>query len=156
MKNLRDKTAQLDDIDLALLRALAANARMTNAELARLVSLSAPSTSERLKRLEETGVIKGYHADIDPGALGYPLAVSIRVRPMTGQLHKLVALLTKLGEIVECHRITGDDCFIAVAHVASVTALEKLIDKIIPYGSTNTAIIQSSPVKRRMPDLPSR
>jgi Lrp/AsnC family leucine-responsive transcriptional regulator len=153
MKRLQIENANLDTIDASIVKALVGNARISNSELARMVGLSAPSTTERIKRLEEAGVIRGYHAEIDPVALGLPLAVNIRVRPMPGQLHNLAATLGKLAEIVECHRVTGDDCYIAVAHVASVGAMEKLIDKIIPYGTTNTTIIQSSPVPRRMPEI---
>lgn len=143
----------MDATDAAILRTLAANARVSNVELARLVGLSPPSTAERIRRLEEAGVITGYHAAIDPAALGLPLAVHIRVRPMSGQLAQLAQCLCELPEIVECHRITGDDCFIATAHVASVAALEVLINKILPFGSTNTALMQSSPVPRRVPPL---
>lgn len=155
MKRLKNEKVLVDSIDALILKALATNARVTNSELARTIRLSAPSTSERVKRLEEDGVIRGYHADIDPVALGLPLAVNIRVRPMPGQLQKLATLLGKLGAVVECHRVTGDDCFIAVAHVASVAAMEKLIDQINPLGTTNTSIIQSSPVQRRMPEIPN-
>jgi Lrp/AsnC family transcriptional regulator, leucine-responsive regulatory protein len=153
MNRLRNGNGSVDAIDAAIIKALVGNARIANAELARLTGLSAPSTAERVKRLEEAGVISGYHAEINPVALGLPLSLNIRVRPMPGQLQKLAALLSKLTEIVECHRVTGDDCYVAVAHVASVGAMEKLIDKIIPYGSTNTSIIQSSPVPRRTPEI---
>jgi Lrp/AsnC family transcriptional regulator, leucine-responsive regulatory protein len=153
MNRLRYQNGPPDAIDLAILRALAANALIPVAELARLIGLSSPSTAERVKRLEETGVITGYHAAIDPAALGLPFAVHIRIRPMPGQHSKLVQVMTDLTEIVECHRITGDDCFIATAHVASVAAMETLIDRILPYGTTNTAIMQSSPVPRRMPSV---
>jgi Lrp/AsnC family transcriptional regulator, leucine-responsive regulatory protein len=154
MKRLNTGNGRIDAVDAAILLALAANARVTVADLARSVGLSSPSTAERVKRLEEVGKIRGYHADIDPVAIGLPLAVHIRVRPMPGQLQKLATLLGNLDAIVECHRVTGDDCFIATAHVASVADLEALIDKIIPFGTTNTSIIQSSPVTRRMPAIP--
>lgn len=150
MNRLRYENGRLDAIDVLLLKALAANARTSNADLARQAGLSAPSTAERVKRLEEAGVITGYHAAIDPTAIGLPLAVHIRIRPMPGQIGKLAELLAGLPEVVEAHRITGDDCFIATAHVASVAAMEKLIDKILPFGTTNTAVMQSSPVPRRM------
>jgi Lrp/AsnC family transcriptional regulator, leucine-responsive regulatory protein len=153
MTRLRNENGSIDATDALIIKALVANARIPTAELARMVSLSAPSAAERVKRLEETGVIRGYHAEINPAALGLPLAVNIRVRPMPGQLQKLAACLKELSEIVECHRVTGDDCYVAVAHVASVSAMEKLIDKIVPYGTTNTAIIQSSPVPRRTPEI---
>jgi Lrp/AsnC family transcriptional regulator, leucine-responsive regulatory protein len=156
MNRLRSENGPIDTIDATILKVLVSNARIANSEIARLVGLSAPSTSERVKRLEEAGVIRGYYAEIDPVALGLPLAVNIRVRPMPGQVQTLAALLSKLSEIVECHRVTGDDCYVALAHVSSVVAMEKLIDKIIPYGSTNTSIIQSSPVPRRMPEIKVR
>jgi Lrp/AsnC family transcriptional regulator, leucine-responsive regulatory protein len=144
----------LDQIDAELLTTLATDGRITIADLARKVGMSPPSIAERIKRLEEAQVILGYGARINPVALGLPLAVHIRVRPMPGMLGKLAALLNKLPAIVECDRITGDDCFVARAHVASVQELEKLIDQIIPLGTTNTAIIQSSPVERRLPPIP--
>lgn len=156
MNRLQNGKATIDTVDAAILKALAVNARMPNSDLARLVGLSAPSTSERVKRLEDSGVIRGYHAEIDPTALGLSLALNIRVRPMPGQLNKLADLLKALPDIVECHRVTGDDCYVAVAHVASVAAMEKLIDRIIPLGTTNTSVIQSSPVPRRMPEIAVR
>ena len=154
MKRLRTRTSLLDPIDTTILRALAIDARTTMAELARAVGLSAPSVTERLHRLEETGVIRGYHAEVDPPALGLGLAAYIRVRPMPGQLRKVAELLAELEQIVECDRVTGEDCFIAKAHVHDVEELEQLIDKLIPYAMTNTSIIQSTPVKRRLPPLP--
>jgi len=153
MKRLSNSRDRIDAVDIAILSALASNARMSIADLAREVGLSSPSTAERMKRLEESGIIRGYHADIDPAAVGLPLAVHIRIRPMPGQLQRLLTLLNKLDAIAECHRVTGDDCFIATAHVPSVVEMEALIDRIIPFGSTNTAIIQSTPIARRVPAI---
>ena len=113
MKRLRKETSRIDRLDAALLKALAADARTTLAELARQVGLSAPAVAERVKRLEETGVIRGYAAQIDPAAVGLPLAVHIRIRPLPGQLSELAVLLNALEAIVECDRVTGDDCFVA-------------------------------------------
>jgi Lrp/AsnC family transcriptional regulator, leucine-responsive regulatory protein len=154
LNRLNFENTSLDDIDAEILATLSVEARMTIADLARKVGLSAPSVAERIKRLEEASVILGYGARINPAALGLPLAVHIRIRPMPGQVSKLAALLNNLPAIVECDRITGDDCYVARAHVASVQELEKLIDQIIPHGTTNTAIIQSSPVERRLPPIP--
>ena len=151
MKRLRYENGEIDTTDEALLSALVDNARISNAELARIVGLSAPSVSERLKRLEEAGVIENYTININPTALGLPLSVWLRIRPVPGQLKRVADLLGDIPEIVECDRVTGEDCFVARAHVKSVTALETLIDRIIPYAMTNTSIIQSSPVNRRMP-----
>jgi Lrp/AsnC family leucine-responsive transcriptional regulator len=153
MKRLRYEDGPLDAVDACLLKALTEDARTSVAELARLVGLSAPSVSERLKRLEESGVIKGYAAAIDPAALGLPLAAWLRIRPLPGELKCVAEILRGLPEIVECDRITGDDCFIAKAHVRSVEHLERMIDAIIPFAMTNTAIIQSSPVERRLPPI---
>jgi len=154
VKRLRTEISGVDLIDVTILKALARDARISMADLAREVGLSPPSVAERVKRLEESGVIRGYAVEVDPAALGHALSAHIRIRPMPGQLTKLAALLDRLDAIVECDRVTGDDCFIARAHVKSVTELEKLIDQIIPLGATNTAIIQSSPVARRLPALP--
>jgi Lrp/AsnC family transcriptional regulator, leucine-responsive regulatory protein len=153
MKRLRYENGEIDAIDVRLLNALADNARVSIADLARLVRLSAPTVGERMKRLEEAGVVKGYTLDIDPRTLGLPIAAWLRIRPLPGQLPKVVDILRGLPSIVECDRITGEDCFIARAYVASVEALEKLIDHIIPFAMTNTSIIQSSPVKRRLPPI---
>ncbi len=155
MKRLRYQNGAVDAVDEKLLRALIANVRTTNAELARLVGLSAPSVSERIKRLEEAGVIKGYTLTIDPEAIGLPVSAWLRIRPMPGQLQKVAEIVRGLPEIVECDRVTGEDCFLARAHVKSVQDLERVIDEIIPYAMTNTSIIQSSPVKCRLPPLRS-
>lgn len=153
VKRLRYENGPLDAIDVQLLRALAADARTTTAELARRVGLSAPSAAERVRRLEEAGVIEGYTAKINPRVLGLTISAWLRIRPIPGQLRKVADIVRGLPEIVRCDRITGDDCFIARAHVRSVAHLEKLIDKIIPYATTNTSVIQSSPVPHRLPPI---
>ena len=153
MKRLRYENGALDGIDVRILDALVADARVSVADLARAVGLSSPSVSERMKRLEEAGVIEGYTVRINPHALGLPLAAWLRIRPIPGELKRVAEILRGLPAIVECDRITGDDCFIARAHVRSVAELESLIDAIIPYAMTNTSIIQSSPVPRRLPPI---
>lgn len=150
MKRLRSENVALDRADTAILVALAQDARISIAELARRVGLSAPSVAERIRRLEEVGVITGYAASVDPAALGLPLAAWLRIRPLPGELVRVAKILQQTPAIVECDRITGDDCFLARAHVRSVAELEALIDSIIPFATTNTAIIQSSPVPRRL------
>jgi Lrp/AsnC family leucine-responsive transcriptional regulator len=154
MKRLRYENGEIDAVDARILAALVDDARASVAVLARLVGLSAPTVSERIARLEDAGVIEGYTLTISPKALGLPIAAWLRIRPIPGQLQKVAEILRELPEIVECDRITGEDCFIARAHVASIGALEKLIDQVIPYATTNTSIIQSSPIKRRLPPIP--
>ena len=156
MNRLRYENGPLDELDAQILAALVENARVSLADLSRRVGLSPPSVSERVKRLEEAGVIEGYTLAINPEALGLPLAAWLRIRPIPGQLRKVAEILRGLPEIVECDRITGEDCFVARAHVRSVEDLEALIDEIVPYAMTNTSIIQSSPVPRRLPPIPKR
>jgi Lrp/AsnC family leucine-responsive transcriptional regulator len=143
----------LDKLDVAILKALVENARVPVKTLAGRIGLSSPSTAERIRRLEEAGVIEGYSARLNPSALGLPVAVLMRIRPMPGELHRVAKLLAKKTSVVECDRVTGDDCFVAKAHVQTVEELERLIDDILPLATTNTAIIQSSPVKRRIPEI---
>ena len=153
MRRLRYEDSDIDTLDTRILAALSENARISIADLARSVGLSPPSVTERVKRLEEGGIIEGYTVVIDPHALGLPIAAWLRVRPVPGQLQKVSEILRALPDIVECDRVTGDDCFVARAHVRSVGDLEKLIDKLIPYAMTNTSIVQSSPVPRRLPPI---
>jgi Lrp/AsnC family leucine-responsive transcriptional regulator len=139
----------LDDIDRRIVGEVQGDARLTMAELARRVGLSAPAVTERLQRLEQRGVIRGYHADVDPRALGLALSAVVRIRPAPGQLKNVAEAAVAAPEVVECHRITGDDCYIMRAHVRDVEQLEELIDRFTPLGQTTTSIVQSSPVPRR-------
>jgi len=142
---------QLDPTNRQLIAALQADARLSLAELGRRVGLTAPAVGERLARLEEAGVIRGYHADIDPRALGYDLSVILRIRPAARMIPKVAELAQRTPEVTECHRVTGDDCFIMRLHVRDVLHLEELIDTFVPYGQTTTSIMQSSPVPGRGP-----
>ena len=153
MNNLRYKNGSIDEIDRLILRSLVKDARISTAEIARKVALSPPSVAERIKRLEEAGIITGYTATIDPRAVGLELTAWIRIRPMPGQLRKVADILNGLDAVVECDRITGEDCYLARAHVKSVGELEVLIDEIMPYAMTNTSLVQSSPVARRLPPV---
>lgn len=151
---LRSKNIVLDSTDVAILRGLAADARISTAALARQVGLSPPSTAERMRRLEEAGVIGGYTIAVAPAALGYGLSAWLRIRPLPGKLPKVVEIIRGIREIVQCDRVTGDDCFVAKAHVRSVQDLERVIDRLNSHATTNTAVIQSSPVTDRLPPLP--
>ncbi len=155
MKRLGYENRAVDAVDRTILTMLVANARTTTAELARAVKLSAPSVAERVRRLEEAGVIRSYTADIAPETIGLPISVWLRIRPVPGQLQKVVEIIQSIPEITECDRVTGEDCFLARAHLASVADMERIIDRIVPHAMTNTSVIQSSPVKRRLPPLPN-
>ena len=139
----------LDDANLKLLTELQDDARLSFAELGRRVGLSSPAVAERLARLEEDGVITGYRADVDPRALGLNLGVVIRIRPAPRELHKVAELAQRTPEVVECQRITGEDCYFMKAYVRDVEHLEEVIDQFAIYGQTTTSIVQSSPVPRR-------
>jgi Lrp/AsnC family leucine-responsive transcriptional regulator len=153
---MRLRTADLvrDERNVALLRLLREDPRMTVSELARRVQMSAPAVRERIQRLEESGVVKGYRMDIDPAALGYPIAVFVRVRPMPGKLSRVAELAQSLPQVVECHRITGEDCFIIKAHIEALDRLDGLLDKFLVHGQTTTSLVQSSPVPPRGLPLP--
>jgi Lrp/AsnC family transcriptional regulator, leucine-responsive regulatory protein len=153
MRRLRNENTNLDAIDARILLVLAADARTSVAELARIVGLSPPSAAERIRRLEEAGVIKGYTVAIDPKAVGLPIAAWMRIRPMPGELKTVAEILRTMPEIVECDRVTGEDCFVARAHLKSIEDLERLIDQIISHAMTTTSIIQSTLVRRRPPAI---
>jgi Lrp/AsnC family leucine-responsive transcriptional regulator len=144
----------LDDRNQKLLAALVKDPRASITALARRVGLSAPATRERLLRLEEAGVIKGWQVELDPKALGFPIAVLIRIRPMPGQLPKIAKLAQSLPQVTECHRITGEDCFLMRAHLRALDELDGLLDRFLAYGQTTTSIVQSSPVAPRSLPLP--
>jgi Lrp/AsnC family leucine-responsive transcriptional regulator len=144
----------LDARNVKLLRLLRDDPRLGIAELARAIGMSPPAVRERLQRLEETGVIRGYRMEIDPRALGYTVAVIVRVRPMPGQLPKIAELAQQTPQVVECHRITGEDCFLMKLHLEDLDALEPVLDRFLAYGQTTTSIVQSSPVPPRALPLP--
>ena len=147
------EAALLDATNRLILHELQQDARLSLAELGRRVGLSSPAVADRLQRLERDGVITGYRAQVDPRALGFALAVMIRIRPAPRQIAKVAELARATPEIVECHRITGEDCFFMKAHVRDVEHLEEVIDRLAVFGQTTTSIVQSSPVPGRGVDL---
>ena len=150
----RSANGLLDGVNAQLLAELRREPRLTMSELGRRVGMSSPAVTERIRRLEEAGVIAGYRLDLDPAALGLPLAAYIRVRPSPGQLARVAELARQIPEIVECHRITGEDCFILKVHLPAMDQLDRLLDRFLLYGTTTTSIIQSSPVPPRPLPLP--
>lgn len=143
----------LDEVDRRILEILAVNARVSLKELALEAGLSSPSAAERLRKLEERGVINGFTVSVNPARLGYPLQAVVRVRPMPGMLHIVERLIQETPEIVECDKITGDDCFVARLLVRDMEELDTILDRIAEKAQTNTSIVKSTPVKRRLPPL---
>jgi Lrp/AsnC family leucine-responsive transcriptional regulator len=142
-------TQLLDSVSLRILAELEANARLTLADLGRRIGMSPPAVAERVQRLERAGVIVGYRAEIDPRALGYGVAAVVRVRPAPGQLRRIPEVAAETSEVVECYRITGEDCFLMKLHLRRMEDLEEILDRFTPYGLTTTSIIHSAPVPRR-------
>ena len=143
----------LDELDRKLLDILVKESRTSLKELAQQVGLSSPSVSERLRRLEERGVIRAFTVEIDPEALGYPLQAIVRIRPLPGKLHIVQQLIEEIPEFGECDKVTGDDCFVARLYVRSMSELDKLLDRIADKAETSTAIIKAQPIRRRPPPL---
>lgn len=139
----------LDDINRRLLAELGADPRIGMSALARRVNMSAPAVTERIQRLERAGVITGYRLELDPAALGLPVTAFARIRPAPGQLSKIADLAQTMPQVTECHRITGEDCFLVKVHAPTVQELETLLDQFLLYGQTVTSIVVSTPVKPR-------
>jgi Lrp/AsnC family transcriptional regulator, leucine-responsive regulatory protein len=145
---------EIDTVNRRILEELQRDARLTMSELGRRIGMSSPAVTERVRRLEETGVIRGYRLDLHPAALGLPIAAYVRIRPNSGQLPKIAELAQQIPEVVECHRVTGEDCFVLKVYIPAIEQLDRLLDLFLLYGSTTTSIIQSSPVPPRAVPLP--
>jgi Lrp/AsnC family transcriptional regulator, leucine-responsive regulatory protein len=145
----------LDPTNLRLLDELQRNPRISMSELARRLGMSSPAVTERVQRLEAEGVITGYRLELDPRALGWPVAAFVRIRPGPGQLKRIAELAQRTPEVVECHRITGEDCFLMKVHVPEIDRLEEVLDRFLLYGQTTSSILQSSPVPPRPLPLPA-
>ena len=143
-----------DVVNVRILGELQSDPRVTMSELGRRVGLSSPAIAERVRRLEETVVIQGYRLDINPTALGLPIAAYVRIRPNPGQLPKIAELAQSIPEVVECHRVTGEDCFFLKVYLPSLGQLDRILDRFLLFGTTTTSLIQSSPVPLRAPPLP--
>jgi Lrp/AsnC family transcriptional regulator, leucine-responsive regulatory protein len=126
------------------------DARISNAELGRRVGLSAPGVSERVTRFGRSGVITGYHAHVEPQALNYAIGAVVRIRPAAQQLRKKIPEVARdTPELVACHRITGEHCFLLQLHLRAIDDLEEILARFVRFGQTTASIVHSSPVARR-------
>lgn len=141
----------IDNIDRQILTYLAEDARMSLKVLSGKVGLSSPSTAERVKRLEEKGIIEGYGLRVNHMAIGFTLQAIVRVKPLPGMLHKVEKMIQAIPECVECDKITGDDCFVMRLVIPTIGQLDGILDELSDYAQSNTSIVKSSPVKRRLP-----
>src|SRR5689334_2768313 len=149
------KAADIEARDWALLVALQENARASFADLARRVKLTAPAVAERIRRLEDKGVITGYHAAVNLRALGRPLHVYFRVFVPPRDYPRFIRTMEKLPEVLECSHVTGAESFIAKAAVTSVDHLEQLIAKMTAFGETTTSVVLSTALERKTVRLDS-
>ncbi len=145
-----DAEKLLDETGWELLCALQENARSSYAELGRKVGLTPPAVADRIRRLEEAGIITGYHAAVDPVKLGLGLTAIIRFQSARGPFEHIFPVLQSRPEIIECHRVTGGDCMTLTAVVSSVEHLQELISALTSFGSSNTSIVLSSPLRHRV------
>ncbi len=142
----------LDDTGWKVLIALQENARVSFAELGRQVGLTPPAVADRVRRIEEAGIITGYRAEISPEKLGLALMAIVRFSAPHETYKRIEPLILACPEVVECHRVTGGDCFTMKVVVTSVAHLENLINRLIPYGALTTSIVLSSLIMRRTID----
>lgn len=149
--NLPNGRSSLDAVDARILTALDSDARLSMNELARLVGMSSPSVSERVRRLEAAGVIRGFTIDVDTRAIGYQIRAMVRIRPLPGKLHLVERLIQERPEFVECDKITGDDPFLARLVVHTIEQMDDVLEALSEHAVTSTAVIKGTSVKRRLP-----
>lgn len=142
-----------DKVDRAILAALQTNGRQSIADLARHINMSHSAAAERVRRLEESGVISGYGAQVDPERLGFTILAYLRLRYPSSVYEPLHQLLADIPEVTEAHHVTGDDCFIMKVVATSMKHLEQVSGRIGALGSVTTSVVYSSPLPAR-PLLP--
>ena len=144
---------RIDEIDRRIIGELVAEGRVSLAELGRRVNLSPPAVAERVKRLEQNGIVTGYRAEVDLQKLGYQLTAIVRIKPSPGHLPRIPELAAQIPQIGECQRITGEDCFYLKVHLHSIDELGGLLDRFLVHGQTTTSIVNGTPIPGRMPPL---
>ena len=143
----------MDHLDIKIIDLLILNSRTSLKDLSVATGLSSPSVADRIRRLEEKGIIRSFTVDIDVEALGYSLQAIVRIRPLPGMLHSVEKLIQETPEFIECDKVTGDDCFIAKLCFRSMSQLDTILDRITDKAETNTSIVKAISVKRRLPPL---
>ena len=144
-----DSTTLMDGVGRRLLDELQRNARLSLAELGRRIDLSPTATAERLRQMEEVGILHGYTVEIDREALGLEVLAFIRMSCSGQNYHRLIEYVHTLEEVRECHHLTGGDDFLLKVTTTSMADLEALIEALLPYGNPVTSLVLSSPVEHR-------
>jgi Lrp/AsnC family transcriptional regulator, leucine-responsive regulatory protein len=151
MNRSRYVNRPIDKTDRAIIAALTENGRVTFKDLAEQIELSSPSVTERIRKLEDCGAIRGYTITITPKALGLNVAAHVRFYAMPGEVKKVGQMLKDSPEVIEAVRVTGQDCFLATVVVRELEDIEKMTDRFERFASTDVAIIQSVTVAKRLP-----
>jgi Lrp/AsnC family transcriptional regulator, leucine-responsive regulatory protein len=138
----------LDEEGMEILRALQDDARISFAELGRKVGLSAPAITDRIRKMEESGIIAGYHARVNSAKLGLPIRACVRLRVAREDFQRVIALAREIPEVRECHHVSGSDTFLLRVIAASEDHLERSIDPFRPFGEVNLCVILSTPVEK--------
>jgi len=141
----------MDRINLSLLKALSENARMSYSELGKRVHLSAPAVAERIKKLEQKGVITGYKPSLNLEKMGIPITALVECQVYRTKEREFKTLIMTLDEVIECYNVTGPQAFILKVGVTSMSALDHLLERLIDLSDTNTKMIMSMPINEEMP-----
>ncbi|MBE8525543.1 Lrp/AsnC family transcriptional regulator [Amycolatopsis sp. H6(2020)] len=139
----------LDDVDWRLLELLQADGRLSFSELGRRVSLSGSAVTERVRRLEERGVITGYAASIDTTKLGLPIEALVRARVRSLDTPRFRSAVLPLAQVVAADHVTGEECWVLRVLCRDTAELEELLEKVQRYGETSTSLVLSSPLRGR-------
>lgn len=139
----------VDSINSKILKCLQLNARLSNAEIGRQVGISSPAVSERIKKMEDLGIIEGYKTIVSPFEIGYQLKAIITLRAFMGKLKPFLEKVKTYDEVINCYRITGDENIVMEVVLKNQKHLEAFIDQLISYGESKTQIVLSSVVKQK-------
>lgn len=139
----------VDAINAKILKCLQQNARRSNAEIGRQVGISSPAVSERIKKMEDIGIIEGYKTIVSPFEIGYQLKAIITLRAFMGKLKPFLEKVKTYDEVINCYRITGDENIVMEVVLKNQKHLETFIDQLISYGESKTQIVLSRVVKQK-------
>lgn len=138
---------QIDQLNWNILKCLQVNARQSNAEIGRQVGISSPAVSERIKKMEDAGIIQSYNTLVSPFEVGYQLKALITLRAFMGMLKPFLEKVKTYNEVINCYRITGNENIVMEVVLKNQKHLESFIDQLIVYGETKTQIVLSHVIK---------
>lgn len=144
--------SSVDETGMNILRELQINARSTFSEIGRKVGLSSPAVAERIYKMEESGVISGYHTDINPAVFGHTIMAFITLTTQPHKYSEIYTFVEEQKQILECHHVSGNESFILKVVSGSISQLESLVEKLTKYGGTKTSIVLSSPLQKKIMD----